>query len=180
MRKIDFIVVHTAASYDSKLKRVVHQVAKQIHDYHVKVNKWEKGGYHAYIQQDGLVSRDPEFTRRDDEQGAHVGGFNTNTLGVCVSGHGDFEPFNPAQLDALVRLCADWCEKYGLQARHVIGHRETDDHGGPPVAKTCPGVRIDMDAIREAVGDLLALRRLSIEARLARLEERVRRLEQAS
>lgn len=147
MRRIDYIVVHTAASYDHKFGKVVHQPVSVIDEYHRTHNGWRKNGYSKYIEEDGTI----EQGRPDEEVPAHVGGFNANSLGICVSGHGDFERFNSQQLSALVRQCASWCRLYHLPPSHVIGHRETDEHGGPPVAKTCPGVMIDMDVIRELV-----------------------------
>lgn len=147
MRTLDWIVVHTAGSYDYKRDRVVHQPVSVITQYHIVHNEWRTIGYHAYIEEDGTI----EFGRPDEELGSHVGGFNRQSLGVCVSGHGDFEPFSQAQLSALIRKCASWCRLYRIPYTHVIGHRETDEHGGPPVSKTCPGRLVDMDIIRELV-----------------------------
>jgi N-acetylmuramoyl-L-alanine amidase len=115
--------------------------------YHREHNGWRKIGYHRYIEEDGEVM----LGRPDEEIGAHAGGFNEHSLGVCVSGHGDFERFNSKQLSSLVRQLATWCRTYHLLSTHCIGHRETDEHGGPAVSKTCPGVLIDMDVIRELV-----------------------------
>jgi N-acetylmuramoyl-L-alanine amidase len=147
VRNIDYIVVHTAGAYDWKRKKVVHQSVSTIRDYHIRQNGWRDIGYHRFIEEDGTV----QPGRRDDEVGSHAGGFNQNTLGICVSGHGDFEDFNEKQMTALVRQCATWCRTYHLTADDVIGHRETDDHGGPPVSKTCPGTKVDMDRIRKLV-----------------------------
>lgn len=152
MRSIDYIVVHTAGAYDWKRKKVVHQSGDVIRDYHITHNGWRAIGYHRYIEEDGTI----QPGRHEDEVGAHAGGFNRNTLGVCVSGHGDFEDFNPRQLASLIRQCVTWCRTYHLTADKVIGHRETDEHGGPPVTKTCPGVKVDMDEVRRLVADRLA------------------------
>jgi N-acetylmuramoyl-L-alanine amidase len=151
VRSIDYIVVHTAGAYDWKKKRVVHQPVNVIRDYHITHNGWRAIGYHRYIEEDGTVM----LGRRDDEVGSHAGGFNQHTLGVCVSGHGDFEDFNEKQMAALVRQCATWCRTYHLSADKVIGHRETADHGGPPVTKTCPGYLVDMNEVRSLVATRL-------------------------
>jgi N-acetylmuramoyl-L-alanine amidase len=151
VRNIDYIVVHTAGAYDWKRKKVVHQSVAVIRDYHITHNGWRNIGYHRYIEEDGAS----QPGRRDDEVGSHAGGFNQNTLGVCVSGHGDIEAFNPRQLNALVQQCASWCRTYHLTADKVIGHRETAYHGGPPVTKTCPGLKVDMDEVRRLVADRL-------------------------
>jgi N-acetylmuramoyl-L-alanine amidase len=151
VRNIDYIVVHTAGSYDWKRKKVVHQPVSVIDQYHREHNGWIKNGYHRYIEEDGSIMQG----RRDDEVGAHAGGFNSKTLGICVSGHGDIENFNPRQLKSLIQQCASWCRTYHLTADKVIGHRETAYHGGPPVTKTCPGLKVDMDEVRRLVADRL-------------------------
>lgn len=154
MRKIEWIVVHTAAAANAQ-GQPVYQTAKTIHEYHVHHNGWKKGGYHAVIQKDGLIARDPEFTRRDEEVGAHVGGFNDHSLGVCVTGHGDFAPFTALQEMSLDELLLSWCQKYGLEAERILGHRETEAAGGPPVYKTCPGLKVNMVEIRARLERLI-------------------------
>jgi hypothetical protein len=72
-------------------------------------------------------------------------------LGLCVSGHGDYEAWGPAQTEAVISQCVDWCRAYGIKPEMVLGHNETDEHGGPPVYKTCPGKLVDMTVIRAEV-----------------------------
>ena len=149
-RSIQWIVVHTCGAYQKK--RVVHQSFEVVRDYHVRPKTaggkgWFDIGYHVYIERDGQVRRG----RADHVPGAHVEHFNAHTLGVACSGHGDYEPFNAAQLGSLVEQCVAWCRKYDLDAEHVIGHDETDEHGGPPVWKSCPGRLVDMHFIRAIV-----------------------------
>jgi len=156
-RAISLIVVHTCGAYDPKQRRVIHQTMEQVRAYHMKPEAeggkgWHDIGYHRYIEQDGKIRPG----RRDDVPGAHVEGFNAHTLGVCVSGHGDYEPFNAQQMGSLIEQCADWCRKYDLDATQVIGHREADDWGAPKVWKTCPGNLVDMDLIRGLVARELA------------------------
>ena len=147
MRTIDWVVLHTAAAYDWKNKRVVYQSTQVIRDFHKRTNGWPDIGYHWVIEEDGAMVRG----LLEEQMGSHVGGFNKHSIGVCVTGHGDFAPFKPAQLASVVRLCASICERYKLPGSRVIGHRETDDFGGPPVSKTCPGLLIDMDEVRRLV-----------------------------
>ncbi len=143
-RLINAIVLHTAASYYWKAKRVVHPSAADIDRYHREHNGWRMIGYHWYVEQDGHAVPG----RRDDEVGAHVGGLNLHTLGLCVSGHGDFEAWNERQRREVLRKCAEWCQLYALPVDRVIGHREAERFGAPPVHKTCPGVLIDLDELR--------------------------------
>jgi len=151
VRLIDWIVVHTAGAYDFKSKRVVYQSTESIREYHKKHNGWHDIGYHWVIEGDGSLHRG-----RDEEViGAHVGGFNDHSIGICVTGHGDFEPFNPPQLAELIRVCANICEARHLSGIKVIGHREAPAHGAAPTHKTCPGLLVDMNEIRRLVADRL-------------------------
>jgi N-acetylmuramoyl-L-alanine amidase len=151
-RAIAFVVVHTCGAYDPKEKRVVHQTMETVRKYHMApVSQGGKGwmdiGYHRYIERDGKIRPG----RMDVVPGAHVEGFNAHTLGVCCSGDADYEPFNAQQIGSLIEQCVSWCRQYDLDASRVIGHRETDDYGGPKVWKTCPGELTDMDLIRSLV-----------------------------
>lgn len=148
MRILEYIVLHTAGAYNPKTGKAVHQRMEDVDRYHREHNGWRKIGYHIFIEQDGAVRRG----RDDIELGAHAVGFNEHSLGLCVSGHGDYLPWNDAQLKAVLVQCCNWIRKYPrIEVDNVIGHRETDEHGGPPVFKTCPGNLIDMNHIRELV-----------------------------
>lgn len=151
MRRIDWLVVHTAAAYDAKRQQVVHQSYEQIDNYHRSHNGWRMIGYHVFIEKDGTILPG----RREEDLGAHVGGFNEHSLGICVSGHGDYEAFNPAQLSSLALRLVRWCRTYSLPAERCIGHREADEHGAPQVFKTCPGMLVDLNEIRRLVRDRL-------------------------
>lgn len=151
MRQVDYLVVHTAGAYNARSSKVVHQTAADIDAYHREHNGWRMIGYHRFVEQDGTIMHG----RRDDEIGAHAVGFNAHSLGICVSGHGDYEAFNPQQMSALILQLTRWCRDYHLPATRVLGHRETDEHGGPPVYKTCPGKLVDMSEIRRLVATRL-------------------------
>ena len=151
MRSIEFICLHTAGAYDFKRREVVYQNAKQIGAYHVQHNGWRSIGYHWVVTEDGVGERG----REDTEVGAHVGGFNQKSLGLCVAGHADFVPWNQAQVDEVIRKCAQWCGMYRIPVENVIGHREADEHGAPKVSKTCPGMLVDLDHIRALLAERL-------------------------
>lgn len=155
-RRVTHIVVHTAA-------HLLHDgtpgntSAEDIDRWH-RARGWSGIGYHAVVRLDG----DVEGGRPAEHVGAHVKGFNRRSLGVCLSGHGDYAPPTEAQFRALVRLVADWIEErryYGLidaffkNPSRVLGHREvwTLRLVPKPIRKTCPGRLVDMTAIRKAV-----------------------------
>jgi N-acetylmuramoyl-L-alanine amidase len=92
-------------------------------------------GYHFIIRPDGIV----KIGRDEEEIGAHVEGFNTNSIGVCLLGIKDF---TGDQMREAVSLCKQLMIKYKLEAKDVLGHYELDKHG-----KTCPN--IDMQVFRQ-------------------------------
>ncbi len=162
MRTINRIFLHTAAhgtatqNYDTTVQ--------QIDAWH-KERGWSGIGYHFVIRLDGSVNPG----RAEDKAGAHVAGFNTGTMGICMSGHGDHHPWTSAQNAALMTLLVNLLKKYGLWpalvaeaqksdqalsvklSNVVLGHREVNRITNNPeykTTKTCPGNRINMDAIR--------------------------------
>lgn len=176
MRVIDSIVLHTAGAV--RKGRAVHQTAGTIRHYHQLAQDkggkgWRDIGYHWYVEQDGTGQRG----RDESTPGAHVKGFNTHSLGLCVSGHGDYERWNPEQINEVVRKCAEWCRTFNLSAAAVMGHHEADEHGAPAVYKSCPGKLIDLHAVRRMVGEdldrAMPTPPLSLEDRVAELERKM-------
>lgn len=174
MRPIEWIVVHTSATAD-KQGNPVDASAEQMRVYHQQHNGWNDIGYHFVIRMSGLIEQGRALT----EVGAHVGGFNEKSVGICVSGHGDVSDFTSKQHEVLAAVCAQLVMQLGLDPGRVIGHREADDHGAPHVDKTCPGTKVDMDRVRANVEALLprkgppsdaAIVLLALERRVAALE----------
>lgn len=123
-----YIVLHCAAT------RPEQDIgAKEIRAWH-KAKGWQDIGYHYVIRRDGTV----EKGRSETAIGAHVGGHNSNSLGICLVGgvsSKDFRVaennFTPAQWQSLESLVAVLCRKY--PGAVIIGHRDF-----PKVAKACP------------------------------------------
>lgn len=106
-------------------------------------------GYHYIIDLDGTV----ETGRGNDEIGAHVVGFNTDSLGICLVGGAEREAqYTPAQWSALRVLVQRLRSRYNraleatLQSVDVKGHRDLSpdlnkDGKITPFEwlKTCPG-----------------------------------------
>ncbi|MGI0120250.1 N-acetylmuramoyl-L-alanine amidase [Zooshikella sp. RANM57] len=96
--------------------------AEEIHRWHKK-RKWSGIGYHKVIRRDGTVENGrPEYWK-----GAHVKGYNSTSLGVCLIGR---DQFTDAQMRSLERVLIEWKAKYSNA--DVCGHRDLDSH------KTCP------------------------------------------
>jgi hypothetical protein len=165
IRGISFIVLHTCGAAKRGVAihqpvgvvRAFHKLPKAKYDAKKKLVPGTGGrgffdlGYHWYVEENGSGHQG----RIESRRGAHVEGFNHHTLGLCVSGHGDIESWNPEQMAEVLRKCEEWCRTYKLEAWRVIGHNETDDHGGPPVFKTCPGNLICLPTIREKLAERL-------------------------
>lgn len=104
------------------------------------IRKWHLGqgwadiGYHHVIRRDGTVERG----RKETEVGAHVSGWNTRSLGVClVGGVSEKDGVTPEmnftgeQWLSLEKLCTDIIRRHPT-IRQVIGHRDTG------AKKACP------------------------------------------
>ena len=95
-----------------------------------------KVGYHFVIKRSGLI----EPGRPLDERGAHVEGYNSQSIGICLIGGVDskLKPqanFTPEQMAALRALLDTLGGKYPQAV--VLGHRDF-----PNVAKACPSMSI--------------------------------------
>lgn len=103
-------------------------------------------GYHYYIRRDGTL----ELGRFEDEVGAHCadGEMNRRAIGICLDGHGDIQVWTGRQRETLLALLRDIYTRHPKIAvggtSRLLGHREVDG-----VRKTCPGLLIDMDEVRD-------------------------------
>lgn len=135
MNKPKYIVVHTAA-----FKGDISE--STIDEWH-RARGFNEGGYHYFINYDGLV----EKGREENEVGAHCRdmGMNRKSIGICFEGHGNLEDWTKEQIAAFLKLAHQVMDKYNIPPTRVIGHRETG------AKKDCPGTRIDMGKVRAMV-----------------------------
>ena len=75
-QKVEYMVVQCAATRPSMDVGV-----KEIKRWHLQRGFFDVG-YHYVIRRDGTV----EKGRPDDQPGAHVSGFNSRSLGICMVG----------------------------------------------------------------------------------------------
>ncbi len=120
MRNIDEIIIHCAATRPSQ-----DIGAKEIRRWHVHGNGWDDIGYHFVIRRDGTIERG----RALDIPGAHTGGRNEHSIGICLVGgvhethvvyskSGNRWPkpednFTPEQFDALESVLDDLIDAFG-------------------------------------------------------------------
>lgn len=134
MRVIKEIVVHCSATPPG-----MDIGAAEIRSWHVSGNGWSDIGYHYVVRLDGRV----ENGRPESRVGAHVKGYNSNSIGVCYVG-GVGEEGNPkdtrtdCQKEQLLELLKKLKWKY--PGARILGHRDF-----PRVAKACPSFDAKME-----------------------------------
>jgi N-acetylmuramoyl-L-alanine amidase len=122
---------------------------REIREWHI-AKGWVDIGYSAVIRRNGLL----EFGRHFDDIGAHVAGYNSVSVGVCLVGglytdgteaEDDFPGlFTPAQDHALVDLLQVLLAAY--PSAKILGHRDLspDKNKDGKISKqewlkSCPG-----------------------------------------
>lgn len=115
--RVDYLVVHCSATRAGQPK-----TAADIRRMHLE-RGWKDIGYHYVIRLDGVV----EKGRKDDRPGAHVEGFNSRSLGICLIGGLDAagkaaNTYTPAQLSALADLLRTLRARYPVA--EILGHRD--------------------------------------------------------
>lgn len=148
MRRIDFIVVHCSDTPNGRWHTVM-----DIDKWHkdrgfLRQEEWRKKlnpqlksvGYHYVIDLDGRV----ESGRHPDEVGAHVKGFNSRSIGICMIGK---DRFTGEQWDALFDLHQNLSTRY--RDAKWMGHRDfsPDKNGDGTITpdeymKLCPGFSV--------------------------------------
>ncbi len=154
--KVKHLYIHheAGANYADTLPASFYtNSVRTIYLYHTQSNGWNDIGYNYLIAQNGAIysgrdAQGSQLNTEDNVVGAHVGGRNTNTMGVCLLGN--FQEVFPAarQQNALENLLAWKALKENLDpfasAMHpagstsalltgtIAGHRD----GG---ATSCPG-----------------------------------------
>lgn len=124
---IKWLVVHCSATPASR-----DIGAKEIDVMH-RQRGFLKIGYHYVIRRDGTV----EKGRQDSEVGAHVAGYNTGSIGICLIGGVKEDGktsecnFTLAQYESLKKLLTDLKKAHSEAV--IQGHRDF-----PNVRKDCP------------------------------------------
>ena len=128
-RQITHIIIHCSAS------RAEQDFSAADIDRMHKERGFNSIGYHWVIKRDGTLERG----RSEDKIGAHVVGWNTKSIGVCLiggasragRGEANFTSDQMAALDGLLKA---------LRSRYpdaeVIGHRDTGAN------KDCPSFNV--------------------------------------
>jgi len=127
-RKITSIAVHCTASPQGRGDDVF-----TIDRWHME--RWGKKnsgiGYHYFIDKDGNIFKG----RWVDYMGAHVKGFNIDTIGIVREGGIEYDA-TPLQLLAIKKLSQLLISEdmYDLSPNDIKGHNEYEGH----IARGCP------------------------------------------
>ena len=119
--QVTYIVVHCS---DDEFK--LHN-AIDIHKLHLSFG-WDGIGYHKVIKRNGII----ELGRPEYWIGAHVYGYNKNSLGVCLIGKNNFTKKQFLSLEYVLR---DWKKRY--PNAKILGHYEFNN-----TTKTCPNFNV--------------------------------------
>lgn len=98
---------------------------------HMRQRGWADIGYHFLIDGLGQLYEGRSLNIR----GAHTGGFNTGSVGVCLLGNFDVVEPAAAQLETLRALARQLRDAYTMT--HLAGHRDFQ-----PEATSCPGASL--------------------------------------
>lgn len=124
------IILHHAAA--------THCTATQIHSWH-KAKGWCGIGYHFFINKDGEVYRG----RPIDTVGAHAGGYNADSIGICFEGNFENETMFNAQEEAGRELVKSLLAQYKT-IKLVQKHSDVN-------ATACPGKYFPFDYIAKGI-----------------------------
>lgn len=142
--QVSHLIVHHSAG--TNVSQNWPAVVASIFDFHVNTNRWQDIGYNWLIDPEGTI-----YEGRgggDNVRGAHMCGYNNNTLGVCLLGN--FELYEPSEeavlsLERLLswKACLESINPEGIenivshygQMYNISGHQE----GCRPGHTACPG-----------------------------------------
>ena len=125
MRNINSIILHCSDS-----NHLDHDDISVINEWHL-AKGWDGVGYHVFIKRDGTAQEGRKFSKI----GAHCKGFNSTSIGICLSGRDEFTKEQWESLFSLVDVC---CDVYDIELEGIYGHYELNNS-----RKTCPNFKIN-------------------------------------
>ncbi len=157
VKPVKIIIHHTATPNDPKQDPAA--TVRAVYYYHAVTRGWGDIGYNYLIDRLGNIYEG----RKGGEGvvGGHDYGFNEGSVGISLIGDFQTEPPTDAMMNALARLVAWICDRYGidptgrsifrdLDLPNIAGHRETK-------STTCPGDQVQnrLPALRERVAEII-------------------------
>lgn len=129
MRKINDLIVHGSATYDT-----MDVGAEEIRRVHIEENGWRDIGYHYVIRRDGTI----EKGREDAVIGAHVKNHNARSIGICLVG--GLTKQNGTTMAVANYTAEQYASLHSLLLKLHCEYPEAGLHGHQDYAdKFCPG-----------------------------------------
>ena len=139
MRPINLIVVHCSSS-DNPKDDSPEQI-KKLHTgniktpaiwgkYHINCFGWSDIGYHYIITKDGQI----QTGRPIERPGSHAKGYNSTSIGVCLTGE---KEFTELQFQSLRKLSKELILKHKLSIIDIVPHNKLNK------GKACPNFDLD-------------------------------------
>jgi N-acetylmuramoyl-L-alanine amidase len=140
--KVRYVVIHHTANANP------HWGVRECHKSHQKDRGWSGIGYHYFIEQSGDVFEGRADVDRD-YIGAHVAGYNSVSVGICLDGNYDTQVPTEKNLDILAQVTAMMLNRYKLEVSAIRYHSDLAD-------KSCPGKNFPSraDFARRVIGFL--------------------------
>ena len=105
-------------------------------------NGWNDVGYQYFLRKSG----ERQKGREEWVKGAHTWRYNGQSIGVCMEGNFDIEVPTYEQVLEFLNLCANIMKRHPMiTPDRIRGHRECASR------KTCPGINVDLDRLRQLV-----------------------------
>lgn len=108
IQEVNYLIIHHSASTRDLTPEEIHQI------HLAQSPQWKGFGYHFYIRKDGTVYRG----RREKNAGSHCEGYNSVSLGICLSGNFEVEEPTVKQLNSLKTLIKELHLKYPKATIH--------------------------------------------------------------
>lgn len=118
-------VHHTGGTDKYPLADTSHHTASIVESYHLS-RGWDGIGYHYFIGKDG----DVWLGRPEHRNGAHVRGYNSKSIGICLAGNFDATMPTKEQEESLTKLLREVSERNNISM--ITPHRSVAN-------KTCYG-----------------------------------------
>jgi N-acetylmuramoyl-L-alanine amidase len=123
--KVRYVVVHHTANSNPNWG------VRECHKCHQTERGWSGIGYNYLIEQDGTVYEGRADIDRD-YIGAHVEGYNSTSVGVCLAGDYDKQTPTAANLRITAQVVAMLLDRYHLDFSAIRYHADL-------AMKSCPG-----------------------------------------
>lgn len=129
MNKPEYIIVHHTGGTEANPKAdTSHHTASMIKQWHL-AKGWDDIGYNWVIEKDGKIVKG----RDEKKSGAHAIGYNSKSIGICLSGNFDVTYPTKEQEVSLGKLLKEVMERYpNIPIAKIVPHRTF-------ATKTCYG-----------------------------------------